>query len=132
MTRIYLAASYGRRAELAVYAEQLEARGYAVTSRWLIDGEDDTSSAALRGYAQMALDDIDAADWFVCFLDTPEAGYLTGGKHVELGYALARRKLVYLVGDQRENVFHHLVTRFRDWPSFLDSCRANWPMREAA
>lgn len=132
MTKIYLAASYARRAELAVYANQLEARGYAVTSRWLLDGEDDTSPAALRRYAQMDLEDIDAADWFVCFTDTPEAGYLSGGKHVETGYAIKAGKLVYLVGPQRENVFHHLVTRFQDWPTFLDSCRPTWPIGRAA
>ena len=39
--KIYLAARYGRRAEMLVYAEQLRALGHEITSTW-IDGHHET------------------------------------------------------------------------------------------
>lgn len=38
--KIYLAARYGRREELAGYRKELEAEGHIVTSRWLRGNHD--------------------------------------------------------------------------------------------
>lgn len=73
-----------------------------VTSRW-IDGKHDGIPAQICAIDD--LEDIDAADALVLVNPRHLHGSGRGGRHVELGYALARGKRVLLVGD-RENVFH--------------------------
>ena len=121
---IYLAARYSRRPEVSGYGAALRALGYVVTSRWH-DGEshqaseDDLLRTGGRGwnFASEDLADIDVAGLVVSFTEPPrELNRNRGGRHVEFGYALARRKELWLVGP-RENVFHHIVAkRFETWP----------------
>ena len=57
----------------------------------------------------------------VMFCEGPTAGYMSGGRHVELGLALAFKDIeTWIVGDP-ENVFHHLseVDRFASWQDAL-------------
>lgn len=109
--RVYLAARWARRVEIAAIADDFRQRGHRVTSRWLsetidafrLPGED----AALPGTESLA--DIAAADAVVLFTEDraqalPENG---GGRHFELGFAYALDKLLFIVGP-RENVFHFL------------------------
>jgi len=83
--------------------DRLVAAGIAVTSRWLEAPAvpDDAGAAAV-----MDLDDLARADEVIAYTETAAAGYLTGGRHVELGYAIAVGKPIWLVGPP-ENVFHH-------------------------
>ena len=130
MTSVYLAARFGRADEmLRVRAEELEARGVEVTSRWfrgshawsgVPDGDlplDEQARFALED-----LDDIDVADGFVCFTQEEGSPYSRGGRHVELGYALAWGKPIFLFGP-RENVFycHPSVRRFANWFDLVDA-----------
>src|ERR1051326_9011756 len=105
---IYLAARYSRRLELCEIKTQLEKRGHAVTSRWLLGGHQWNGTAhkladeyengskippgAVR-FAQDDIEDIDLADLVIVFPDEPRKPSTSrGGMHVEFGYALAKGK----------------------------------------
>lgn len=125
--KVYLASRYSRGSELLGYKADLEPHGIEVTSRW-IDGRHETPPVGIEEHstehlcwaAQEDIADIEDADLLVAFTE-PEgaiAGRGRGGRHVELGYALASGKHVIVCG-HRENVFCHLpgVNFVPDWPS---------------
>ena len=132
--KFYLAASYLRREQMAEYARQLRERGHEVTSRWLT-GAHQAASGVLGSYEPNAeadrfanedLDDITEADVLVLFTEAPQAGYLTGARLVEYGYALGLHdrghRIELAVIGPRENVFHFLtgpVSYFLTWNDFL-------------
>ena len=125
---IYLAANYSRRLELCNYREQLREAGHYVPARWLngshqissagtpigdtgealVEGDDGSTSAeaiAMRNaFGLEDLQDIAEADLVICFTEPPRSGASRGGRHVELGYAIALRKRIWIVG-YRENIF---------------------------
>lgn len=117
--KIYLAARYRSRHIMRDWRAMLEAAGFIVTSRWINGGHDmdtDASNDEQRhGLAMEDLEDIDAADVLVLWNPREHHGNGSGGRHVELGYALARRKPTIIVGE-RENVFHYLQDRMHVIP----------------
>jgi len=121
---VYLAARYSRRAELAGYAEELRSRGITVRADWLrgeheaLDGIQDARQAT---WAAIDRADIDACGMFIAFTEHPGSGHSRGGRHVELGIALARGKSVIVIG-ARENVFCWLpeIKWFPSWFAFLE------------
>lgn len=137
MRKIYLASAYGRMGEMRVYKDVVEAMGYPVTSRWLL--QDPANGTPQGGFALAHLNtqgevaeamqralmdatDIYEADIMVSFTD---GQFARGGRHVELGMALAWVKTVVVIGP-REHVFHCLpdVIWFEDWESFHDALRS--------
>ena len=110
--KIYLAGRYRRRQELARYGDELQASGHEVTSRWVYardhspDGHTSPPEIRLR-YAQEDYADLREADTVIAFTEQENTPYSHGGRHVELGMAIALRKDVFVVGP-RENVFCHL------------------------
>jgi len=99
--KLYLAARYTRRLEIAGYAEALKALGHAITSRWLAGNDELPVPAQVR----MDLEDIDKADALMIFADQLRPySHHSGGRHVEFGYALAKEKRLILVGHP-ENIF---------------------------
>lgn len=118
--RIYLAGSWDRREELKGYASQVMEAGYEVTSRWLlkdyviggkVDVQQEISTLA-QPFALEDVTDIRRADGILCFSDSNKS--VRGGRHVELGIAVALEKSIVLVGP-KENVFHTLPNVIR-WP----------------
>ncbi len=123
MSRVYLAARYGRREELLARAGELTADGHTVTSRWLLGNQqwDAATLAAATALeerretppeaARFAVDDwadVRAADVLILFTEPPgSAAGTRGGRHVEFGMAYALGKHCLVVGG-RENVFHLL------------------------
>lgn len=101
MPRVYIAAPAPLIDHARALRNVLVAAGDQVTARWLDVPFEDTPAAA-----RMDLDDIDAADLLIALNPEPWRQKGTGGRHVELGYALARGKQVLLVG-ARTNVFHY-------------------------
>ena len=128
---VYLAAPWQWRAEMIQVKEHLEVSGNViVNSTWL--GPEDTDDLATlaneedrcRKVAQRDFDEIDAADVVVVFSYPEMHGKGSGGRHVELGYALAKGKPVVLVGE-KENVFHRLgsirqVDAYKDLPRVIE------------
>lgn len=138
---VYLAAPYSARDVVASYANELRIIGYRTVARWLTgeheaaEGEPPTAEQR-HTWAMDDLADIDKADILIAFTaDTVRqpldaiVGSLfgtSGGRHVELGYAIARTKRVLLVG-RPENVFHHLepITRVDSWHQAVTTL-ASW------
>jgi hypothetical protein len=121
--RIYIAGAYAARDVLRGEKEFFEAKGHTVTSTWLqgtraiTPGTVGTSpESSLADVKQHAIDDLaQVAESDAVVLYTAEAlvrlepslaeALLTsGGRHVEMGYALAMGIPVVVVGPQ-ENIF---------------------------
>lgn len=125
--RIYLAGRYSRKEELRKYAEELEKRGHVCTSEWLYGdyprGADGLSLEAPNDertrVAEQDRADIERCDVFIGFMEPPRSGG-RGGRHVEMGMALALKKMVFIVGPA-ENVFCCLpeVVAFENFESAL-------------
>lgn len=103
-------------------ARELARHGYEVTSRWLTS-EDALAPAELDGsgraadLALMDLEDVRRAGICIAFTEPPhETKPGRGGRHTELGIALALGLRVVLVGP-REHVFHCLpeIEQFATW-----------------
>ena len=127
--RIYLAGRYERREELNSYASDLVERGHTVSASWLTrketkDFDEFDSIRSVAFYQPVAardLSDIRHSDVIVTFSERPGGEQKSrGGRHVELGVALALQKPVVMVGDG-EHIFHTLpeVARFPAWDSDL-------------
>lgn len=142
--RIYFAARYSRREELLGYRADLEAAGHVVTSRWLagahqwdplaagIESPESAIESIPLEAVRFALDDIEdvaAAEVLIAFTERPRANLASrGGRHVELGMAIALSKTIVIVGP-RENVFCTLpwMVHHDTWPD-----RAYWRAFEVA
>jgi hypothetical protein len=140
--RIYLAAMFWDKDQIAKYGAELEAMGITFTSRWV--KEDVPRNATIKSLgeeyhretAACDIDDITGSDKLIMFCpddtqlaDVPVRSLARGGRHFEAGlfYGLilagialtggSSRELL-LVG-KRENVFHFLdgVGAARDYPS---------------
>ena len=107
-TKVYLAADFSRKDEMRDIADSLTTLGMDVVASWVyVPEKQDEGCPTLSAYAVKDLDDVDKCDVLVCF--TYQRGvYMPtgGGRHVEVGYALAKGKKVVIIGP-RENVFHH-------------------------
>lgn len=99
---IYIAAPYPLRNHAVEVMHHLERLGHHVTSRWLTTLDEEGNAGAL-----MDLYDVALADVFLAINPTEWRQQGGGGRHVELGYALALGKEVVLWG-VRSNIFHHL------------------------
>jgi hypothetical protein len=130
--KAYLAARYSRHDEMQGVRDVLSVlHGIEITSRWIdchTDVVGDFTSSFTPEFLNASpelcaplgrhdLDDIDRADTVISFTSS-DGG--KGGRHVELGYALALGKQTIVIG-ARENVFHTLdeIAWYPDWPHFV-------------
>lgn len=99
---IYIAAPFDLHTVATHVMQWLESQGHTVTSSWLRghEGLDDA-------HARLDLADVARADTLL--LINPEGWERsgTGGRHVELGYALRMGKQIVVLG-VRSNIFHYL------------------------
>lgn len=132
--KIYLAARYSRRDEMRKIAATLVEYGHQITSCWITTTWGEPERKAMWGgstdanlpappehreeYAVKDLDDVMDADCVINFTEAPGAGG-RGGRHVEMGVALATRKRTIVIGF-RENIFHH-YQRVEFYPG-LEAC----------
>lgn len=100
--KIYIAAPYPTRDAAIAAMHQLEALGHMITSRWL-KAPDELADE----HARKDLADVAEADALIALNPAGWEDIGTGGRHVELGYALALDKQIVLVG-RRSNIFHYL------------------------
>lgn len=100
--KIYIAAPYSERDYAIRVMLACEARGIVVTSRWLKSPDELADEHARKDLADVA-----EADWLLALNVPGYADKGTGGRHVELGYALALGKRIALIGD-KTNIFHYL------------------------
>lgn len=126
--KVYIAAPYAARELAKSYADELATIGIECTSTWVTETTEinSQSTGAATGLADdqvyehvnTDLRDINRADVLVHltavhvwrdtrndYSSSKAPALHSGGRHVELGYALARNKFIVNVGDP-ENVFH--------------------------
>jgi nucleoside 2-deoxyribosyltransferase len=112
--KVYLAAAYARRDEIADHARYLQWKsGIEVVSSWL----DETYSPTIdittlpgginQALAEKDVQEINSCDLIIFFAENQNNQPPRGGRHVEFGIALALGKRIIVVGE-RENIFHHL------------------------
>lgn len=120
--KFYLAASYGRKAELRRYRDELISLGHDCTSSWL-DVPDEVTDFAFDNHAQKYavtdLQDISHADALIMLSDGANA---RGGRHFECGWAYAHFMPILIVGPP-ELIFHSLqrVTIFESWQVLIEN-----------
>jgi hypothetical protein len=148
MPRIYLAANYSRAPEMRMYRQMLQGYGYQVVCRWIdrqaaeapvsMGPEDLARQPSLAvEFATSDLHDIIVSDMVLFFSTGTDRS--KGGRHTEMGIALALNKSISLIGPM-ENVFHALpsISRFPDWDAFYsvlkeaNSATSSSPPRSAA
>jgi len=101
---------------------ELEQRGHVCTARWISDAsfarktDDEAKSAA----AVMDLEDVLAGRDGLVLLSESEGVMVPGGKHVEMGFALAKEYPIYVIG-RRENTlqYHPSVKSYATLEAFL-------------
>lgn len=104
--KIYLAHNFEAREWLREGLKEGLWKGHEITSRWIIDGpHSDGTDRVLSAHTD--LEDIDKADYLVLFLDSfrNQSGR---EKWFEFGYALAKHKLILLLGEDKSCVFTNL------------------------
>ena len=135
---VYIAAPYAARALVKAYADELATIGIECASTWVTETTEinDQSTGAAAGltdeqvYQHVTTDlyDVGRADVLVhltakfvyAATSSDYSSYQapalnSGGRHVELGYALALNKFIINVGDP-ENVFHRgRATNVLNW-----------------
>lgn len=109
--RIYIAAPYPIRSAAVTLRSVLESRGWDVCARWTAPDHDlddkGPHDTEWQRHALEDLEDVMNADLLIA-LSYPEfANAGTGGRHVELGIAIARGIPIILIGE-RTNCFHYL------------------------
>jgi nucleoside 2-deoxyribosyltransferase len=121
MTTFYLAAPYAARDQVRFTLNFLQLEDEC-TARWItarhpigpgtVDTAPDMSDEYAYQHSEDDLADIDRADAFILLSHSycSEWGFTlaqtsSGGRHVETGFALAKGKPVYVVGEA-ENIFH--------------------------
>jgi|SRR5580700_512716 nucleoside 2-deoxyribosyltransferase len=120
--RIYIAACFGQQAEVREKADQLTQAKHVCTSNWRYekpsgDGSEAKHASKYLQAAMQDLRDIDSSDLLVLLAGQVST---TGGKHFEVGYAVAKGKQVVVVGAP-ENVFHWTLPRFATWQEFMET-----------
>lgn len=118
--KVYVAARWDDRDDALLIKKLLEEHNVFVTSTWLTPHDNQSMDAlkangpyrAIKEARERAVKDFEDIDKSDCILVySPRKGFRngTGGKHVELGYAMATGKAIFLMGE-RENIFHYHPT----------------------
>jgi hypothetical protein len=119
----YIAASWPRREEALKVSQLLVTNGFRSTARWIYNFASQGYEAGVDGMTPGLPEqdeyDVRIADMLICLTgDTLSKG----GRHTELGIAIALRKPIFCVGP-KEQVFHRhgLVTMVNDVVGLLQA-----------
>jgi hypothetical protein len=119
---VYIAASSQDAAKRLRH--ELEQRGHVCTARWILDanfGRRADEQAKMEA-AVMDLEDVSAAKDGLILLSENEGVMVPGGKHVEMGFALAKGYPVYVIGRLENTLqYHPSVTGYATVEAFLAS-----------
>lgn len=121
----YLAGRFSRKDDLAGKAAAIVRHGGRVNARWLTGAHDATSEQVLthedlRRFAREDIDDVVDSNTFILFTETPDVGYMSGGRMVEFGIALNDICFQTVIVGPYENIFTRLADRqFDTWEAFL-------------
>lgn len=137
MVKVYLAARFSRKQELAEVADRLRTIDLDNIATWVTGAHDYTGvpdeHIPVQAQAEFAAEDlaeIHRADMVIVFTDEPGQGGSRGGKHFEAGFALALQKPMVIIGPLENVFFSYLATRehrarhYDDLDTFIDDWRA--------
>ena len=126
--RIYIAARYGRRDEAFDLEQVLLPLGVEITSTWIHQTQDEMAyEQGIEETTRLAEKDvaeIKRSDMLVYLSEEETNTWGRGGRHVEFGIAVARAKMLCVIGP-KENLFHYLpeVQHFDSVDDFIDFVR---------
>ena len=120
--RVYLAAGFSRKNEIAEKSQELENLGIKVTSTWPWENAapnstlDEVGDDYLIFNGRKDLNEILAADALILFTQSPLIPFCRGGRMHEAGFAMGLGKTLLICGP-KENIFHYLpeVNQFDTW-----------------
>lgn len=126
--KLYLAAGFSKKNDIAEKTELLKSYGVDVVSSWHLETVGpqttlaDCSDDYHRENAARDLAEIESADTLVLFTQDPTIPFCRGGRMHEAGYAQGKGKRVVVVGP-KENIFHWLsdVTVYASFSEFFDA-----------
>ena len=126
--QVYFAGPYQWKERIEKYAQQFtEVLGVGVTSTWLNESHAPTVQLAdvptelNEKYARQDIRDIKRADAFVLFaVPETDAPIPRAGRHVEFGMAVILGLPIYVVGLEKENIFHYLPGQVTHFATFAD------------
>lgn len=129
--KVYLAAGFSRKDEIADKSQDLWGIGVDTTSSWpwetvgnktTLDQVDDVYK---RTHARRDVNEIKAADALVLFTQDPTVPFVRGGRMHEAGLAHGLGKKVIVCGP-RENIFHWLpeIEVYATWDEVKE--RLSW------
>lgn len=144
--KVYLAAPYAARDALRPFADELSVIGMKCTSGWLFgDGDIATGEGAATEQSaetirEEALADLRAVGQSDCIVQFSglaiealrvKGQMHSGGRHIELGYALARGRRAIVIG-YAENIFQRtLCTVVDNWhAAVLQLCKIDRERRQ--
>ena len=127
--KLYTAATFAEQARIRANKEALLQLGHTITSTWLEESlfvrpEGMPEDVFERKMAIKDLQEVAMADCLILDVENPSR---TAGKMVEVGFALAKHKLVYVVGiPPPHSIFLLLADRhFKDWSELLEYFKTN-------
>lgn len=121
--KIYTAATFAEQERIRGYKEKLIKLGHQVVATWLEEPparpEGMTEEQFERKMAMKDLQEVMLADCLVLDVENPSR---TAGKMIETGFALAKHKLVYVVGiPPAHSIFLTLADQhFDSWDKFFE------------
>lgn len=124
--KIYVAGTYASKLDLRPIRDKIWSLGHEITSSWLDEVSKPASMSADDFRKKLAIKDLcEVASADILIVD---ADKMSGGKHVELGFAIGRfqKQLIWFVGNP-SNIFYELADgRFRDWNECIKYLEANF------
>ena len=116
--RFYFAAKYDKRQGMLPLAAILMLHGHTVQADWL-KGTHEGENGSPKQWADIDLSDIDFCTHFVLFnlpVGEPDP---SSGRHVEYGYALAKKKTTIVVGGGESIFYEKADLRYKTVDDFL-------------
>lgn len=104
--KIYIGASYPRIKEAEALGEKLDTKGFIVLSLWHQESKSTKDSDYFSGLRALRdKEGVKYCDIFIEFIGDEKSH---GGRHCELGMALAWGKRIMLIGDKDKCIFTNL------------------------
>lgn len=119
--RIYTAATFSEQKRIRAMKESLVQLGHNVLSTWLEETVKPDGMGERDFERKMAMKDLQEVASCDCLILDTASPSRTAGKMVETGFAIAKHKLIYVVGDIIDHaIFLGLADQhFADWDELL-------------
>ncbi len=122
--KIYISGTFTAQRRLRPWRDELWRIGHQVTSSWLDELSKPDGMPVEAFNRKLAIKDLAEIKEADCLIIDTDGASTTGGRYVELGYALANHKLIYVVGPQRSVFLSLADRRFDTWDALLQFLKA--------